>query len=518
MTPRARVLLTAALVTTVGLSGCSLVESGDSSPSTPTTASSAARKPPPGSEALASYYGQSLAWEKCQIGECAGLKVPLDYAKPDGDSITIQVLRMRATKPKQRIGSLVVNPGGPGGSGVNYARAADFIVGKPVRQRFDIVGFDPRGVQRSEPVDCLPDREMDAFLGQDPTPDDTAEEQAFAASGKTFAEGCLQRTGALTSHLSTVDAARDMDVLRSALGDEKLNYLGKSYGTYLGATYADLFPKLVGRFVLDGVLAPDLTPAEVSKGQAEGFERATRAWAADCVDQGDCPLGSSVDEVMSAMRDLLKRLDSQPVPMKDGKLNQLTEGWAATGIAQAMYDQGSWGALTDALSAVVRKNDGTELMKIADQYAERNQNGSYAGNLLEAYYAISCLDNPDSADPKVYEQRARDNATVAPTWGPLLAWGSLVCGQWPVKAAEGGGAPHTVSAAGSGPIVVVGTTRDPATPYEWSVRLRKQLSNASLLTFDGDGHTAYARSNKCVDGAINDYYTDGKVPQDGKKC
>jgi len=517
MTPRARVLLAAAMVTTVGLSGCSVLDGGDSS-STPTTTSTAARKPPPGSEALASYYGQSLAWEKCRIGECAGLRVPLDYAKPDGDSITIQVLRMRATKPRQRIGSLVVNPGGPGASGVDYARAADFIVGKPVRQRFDIVGFDPRGVQRSEPVDCLPDREMDAFLGQDPTPDDSTEEDAFAASGKAFAQGCLQRTGALTSHLSTVDAARDMDVLRSALGDEKLNYLGKSYGTYLGATYADLFPKLVGRFVLDGVLPPDLTSAEVSKGQAEGFERATRAWAADCVGEGDCPLGGSVDEVMSAMRDLLKRLDSQPVPMKDGKLNQLTEGWAATGIAQAMYDQGSWGVLTDALSAVVRQDDGTELMKIADQYAERNQNGSYAGNLLEAFYAVTCLDNPDSPDPKVYEQRARDNATVAPTWGPFLAWGSLVCGQWPVKAAEGGGGPHTVSAAGSGPIVVVGTTRDPATPYEWSVRLRKQLSNASLLTFDGDGHTAYARSNKCVDGAINDYYTDGKVPQDGKKC
>ena len=518
MTPRARVLLAAAMVTSVGLSGCSVLDGGDSSSSAPTTVSTAAKKPPPGSEALASYYGQKLAWESCRIGECAGLKVPLDYAKPDGGSITIQVLRMRATKPKQRIGSLVVNPGGPGGSGVDYARAADFIVGKPVRQRFDIVGFDPRGVQRSQPVDCLPDAQMDAFLGQDPTPDDKTEEQAFAASGKAFAQGCLQRTGALTSHLSTVDAARDMDVLRSALGDEKLNYLGKSYGTYLGATYADLFPKLVGRFVLDGVLPPDLTPAEVSKGQAEGFERATRAYAADCVDQGDCPLGGSVDEVMSGMRALLKRLDQQPVPMKDGKLNQLTEGWAATGIAQAMYDQGSWGALTDALAAVVRKNDGTELMKIADQYAQRNQNGSYAGNLLEAFYAITCLDNPDSPDLAVYEQRARDNATVAPTWGPFLAWGSVPCGEWPVKAAEGGGAPHTVSAKGSGPIVVVGTTRDPATPYEWSVRLREQLSNASLLTFNGDGHTAYARSNKCIDNAINDYYTGGKVPKDGTKC
>ena len=338
MTSRARLLVAATAVIAVSLSGCSLL-GGNGSDATPTTASTAAAKAPAGSEALASYYGQQLAWAKCQIGECAKLRVPLDYAKPAGDQIQISVLRMKATSPGDRIGSLVVNPGGPGGSGVDYARAADFIVRKPVRERFDIVGFDPRGVQRSQPVDCLPDAQMDAFLGQDPTPDDNAEEQAFAASGKQFAQGCQQRTGALLSHLSTVDAAKDMDILRSALGDEKLNYLGKSYGTYLGATYAGLFPKLVGRFVLDGVLPPDLTSAEVSKGQAEGFERATRAYAASCVDDGDCPLGNSVDEVMSGMRSLLTRLDQQPVPMQDGTLKQLTEGWAATGIAEAMYDQ-----------------------------------------------------------------------------------------------------------------------------------------------------------------------------------
>ncbi len=496
----------------VGLSGCSLIGQGDS-PAPPPAAGSTT--PPPGSEALAKFYGQTLSWSGCGIGECAGLSVPLDYAKPDGATITVQVLRMRATKRQDRIGSLVVNPGGPGGSGVDYARAADFIVGKPVRQRFDIVGFDPRGVQRSAPVDCLSDAGMDQFLGQDPTPDDAAEEQAFAASGKAFGEGCKQLTGPLIGHVSTVDAAKDMDVLRAALGDAKLNYLGKSYGTYLGATYAELFPTLVGRFVLDGVLPPDITSGEVAIGQAEGFERATRAWAADCVGEGGCPLGDSVDGVMSGMRDLLKRLDSQPIPMTDGTQSQLTEGWAAIGIAQAMYDQGSWGTLTDALSEVVSKNNGTELMKLSDQYAHRNTNGRYAGNLLEAFYAISCSDNPDSPDPKVFEQRARDALVKAPTWGPFLAWGSLVCGEWPIPSKA---KPHTISAEGSGPIVVVGTTRDPATPYEWSVRLRDQLSNARLVTFDGDGHTAYMRSNSCINTAINDYYTKDKVPADNLTC
>jgi pimeloyl-ACP methyl ester carboxylesterase len=515
MRNRARVLAAGAAIMALPLSSCSLLGVGaDNSPPTPSV--SIARTPPTGSEPLAAYYGQDLAWKGCGVGECAGLKVPLDYAKPDGESITIQVLRMRATKKSQRLGSLVVNPGGPGGSGVDYARAANFIVGKPVRQRYDIVGFDPRGVQRSEPVDCLPDPGMDEFLGQDPTPDDTAEEQAFAASGKAFAAGCQERTGPLIGHLSTVDAAKDMDILRSALGDAKLNYLGKSYGTFLGATYAGLFPKLVGRFVLDGVLPPDISSAELSAGQAEGFERATRAWAADCGGEDRCPLGSSVNEVMANLRDLLKRLDRQPVPVSgDARVKQLTEGWAATGIAQAMYDQGSWSALTAALDDVVRRDDGTELMKIADQYAQRDANGHYSGNLLEAFYAISCLDNPDSADPAVYEKRAKDSAGKAPTWGPFLAWGSFVCGQWPVKT---GAKPHKISAQGSGPIVVIGTTRDPATPYEWSVRLRDQLASGRLLSFDGDGHTAYGRSNRCIDNAVNDYYAKGKVPADNTKC
>jgi pimeloyl-ACP methyl ester carboxylesterase len=516
MRSRVRALAASVAIMALPLSGCSLLGRGDDGPPPATPSVSVPRTPPAGSEALAGYYGQDLAWKGCGVGQCAGLRVPLDYARPQGGSITIQVLRMKATKKGQRLGSLVVNPGGPGGSGIDYARAADFIVGKPVRQRYDVVGFDPRGVQRSEPVDCLPDAEMDGFLGQDPTPDDTSEERQFATTSKTFAAGCQQRTGALIGHLSTVDAAKDMDILRSALRDPKLNFLGKSYGTFLGATYAGLFPKLVGRFVLDGVLPPDITPAELSAGQAEGFERATRAWARDCLGEGDCPLGGSVDEVMTNLGQLLKRLDSQPVPVSgDARVTELTEGWAATGIAQAMYDQRSWSTLTDALDQVVRHDDGTQLMKLADQYAERNADGRYTGNLLEAFYAISCLDNPDSADPAVYKERARDSSVKAPTWGPFLAWGSFVCGQWPVKSVA---TPHRISADGSGPIVVVGTTRDPATPYEWSVRLRDQLANARLLSFDGDGHTAYGRSNRCIDTAINDYYTKGKVPADNTTC
>ncbi|NYG06574.1 pimeloyl-ACP methyl ester carboxylesterase [Phycicoccus badiiscoriae] len=513
MTVNGRVLLAAAAALAMGLSGCSLLGDGPNTAVPPVP--QAKRTAPTGSEALATFYGQKLDWKRCGAGQCAGLSVPMDYAKPDGAAITIQVLRMPATKQSQRIGSLVVDPGGPGASGIDYARAADFIVGKPVRQRFDIVGFDPRGVHRSRPVDCLSDAQMDTFLAQDPTPDTPTEVQSFMASMKDLGAECLARTGPLLAHISTEDSAKDMDILRSALGDAKLNYLGKSYGTQLGAVYAGLFPSLVGRFVLDGVLPPDLTWEETAVGQADGFERAAHAWARDCVAQGGCPLGDSESAVMTRVGGLLKQLDSSPVPMRDGRESMLTEGWASLGVAQAMYDQGSWGALTAALQQVLVNGDGTKLMLLADEYARRVPSGRYTDNLLEAFYAISCLDTPGTPDPKAYEDAVAKASVKAPVFGPALAWGAATCSQWPVKAGQG---PHKISAAGSGPIVVIGTTRDPATPYEWAVREREQLANARLLTFDGDGHTAYTRSNSCIDNAVNDYYTSGKVPADKTSC
>ena len=515
MTVKGRTLAAtaAATVLALGLSGCSLLDDGASEPSlsTPVTP----QTPPTGAEDLGQYYGQDLAWKKCPGGQCADLTVPLSYDDPDGQTIKIKVLKVPATRKKNRIGSLVVNPGGPGGSGVDYAQAADFIVGKPVRQRFDVVGFDPRGVGRSEPVNCLDDRQLDSFLGGDPTPDSTSEEQSFAQTSKSFAEGCKANAGPLLGHVSTVDAAKDMDILRAALGDSKLNYLGKSYGTYLGSTYADLFPRTVGRFVLDGVVPPDLSSAEINKGQAAGFERATRAWAKDCVREGSCPLGSSVDGVMQGMRDFLKGLDADPIPSGDARAPQLTEGWGSLGIAAAMYDQGSWGILTDALRAAVENRDGRQLMSLANTYADRTNDGSYTGNIMEVIYAVNCLDKSDTADLSVYAKQSKEFTTAAPTWGPFLAWSSLPCGYWPVKST---GEVKKVTAEGSGPIVVVGTTRDPATPYEWSVRLNDELANSSLITYDGDGHTAYTRSNECVDDAIDNYYVKGQVPRDGLKC
>ena len=253
---------------------------------------SAAQALPSDKEPLARFYTQDLSWSPCGPDQCARLTVPIDYSNPDGATVKLAVLKVPAKSPSKRIGSLVVNPGGPGASAAEgYAQFADFIVTKAVRAAYDIVGFDPRGVGSSSPIKCLSDRELDSFLGSDPTPDDKTEEQQFADSAKAFADKCKANGGPLLGHVSTIEAAKDMDVLRAALGETKLDYLGKSYGTFLGATYADLFPTKVGRFVLDGVVDPNLTSSQVNEGQAVGFETATRAYVQDCVDRGGCPLG-----------------------------------------------------------------------------------------------------------------------------------------------------------------------------------------------------------------------------------
>ena len=494
------------------LSGCSLVEDiGGSAPEIPVTPQS----PPPGSEPLASFYSQRLEWTDCEGARCATLRVPVDYEAPQGETIELALVKVPAKSRSKRIGSLVVNPGGPGASGVDYALGADFVVGKGVRRAYDVVGFDPRGVGRSAPIDCLTDIGLDAFIGGDPTPDDTAEEEAYAQRARAFGQSCRATAGALLGHVSTEEAARDMDVLRAALGEKKLTFLGASYGTLLGATYADLFPEQVGRMVLDGAVAPDLTFEESNLGQAEGFERASRAWAAYCVDEGDCPLGDSVDQVMQGLRTFLASVDESPLPRtSDNAVPRLTEGWASVGIAVAMYDQGIWQFLVDAMGDAVR-GDGTSLMQLADQYAHRNPGGQYSDNLMEVIYAVNCLDKADTDDLAERRRLAQESLKQAPTWGPYLTWSSLPCGFWPI---EPKGAPRTISAQGADPIVVIGTTRDPATPYEWAVRLRDQLADASLITFDGDGHTAYTRSNECVDDAVDAYFLEGTVPKDGLRC
>ena len=513
-----RLLLSLAGVLTVALtvSACVVIPDGQSQAKTPSPAQKTSTQvPPPGQETLAKFYTQDLAWSDCGPNQCARLTVPIDYSHPDGATLKLAVLKVAAKSPAKRIGSLVVNPGGPGGSGVDYAKfGADSIVTKPVRAAYDIVGFDPRGVGSSSPIRCLSDRELDSFLGADPTPDDKTEEQQFADSAKAFADKCKANGGPLLGHVSTIEAAKDMDILRAALGEALLDYLGKSYGTFLGATYADLFPSKVGKFVLDGAIDPSLTSSQVNEGQAVGFETATRAYVQDCVDKGGCPLGDSLDSGMAKLREFLKTLDARPLPLNDPYVRALTEGWGSLGVAAAMYQKELWSELTDALRDAFGGNAGA-LMKLADSYAYRTSQGTYDGNLMQVIYAVNCLDRSDSKDLAHYESEARSLSARAPTWGPFLAWSTVPCGYWPVSANN---APKKITAAGSGPIVVVGTTRDPATPYKWAQGLASELENGHLITFDGDGHTAYRRSNSCVDNAVDAYLLAGTVPLAGLKC
>lgn len=461
---------------------------------------------------LAAYYGQRLDWRECRATmQCAQLTVPLDYAHPGRKTIELSVLKVPATGGDQRIGSLVVNPGGPGGSGVDYAADAPSYFGLEVRAAFDIVGFDPRGVGASTPIDCLPDSALDEYVASDPDPDDPAEARRSDRLLRRFGRGCLSRSGDLTRHVSTEEAARDIDILRSALGESRLAYFGASYGTFLGATYADLFPADVGRMVLDGAVDPSLTTVESSLVQAHGFEVALRAYVGACVERGGCFLGSSVDAGTQRIRMLLDELDATPIN-GDGT-RQLTEGWAVLGIWAPLYNQDYWRLLDVALKAALDGNGGP-LLTFADAYVGRGPSG-YVDNSTEALYAVNCLDH-DDAPSKARAARLVDRFEEAsPTFGRIFASGLPGCNSWPVHTGKG---PVTLTADGAAPIVVVGTSRDPATPLAWSRALADQLSSGVLVTRDGDGHTGYHAGNQCVDDTVEKYLVSGVVPSADVTC
>ncbi|WP_200308258.1 alpha/beta hydrolase [Streptomyces adelaidensis] len=468
--------------------------------------------------ALAPYYEQKLSWRGCGVAgfQCATLRAPLDYAKPAGGEVKLAVSRKKATGPGERLGSLLVNPGGPGGSAVAYVQGhAGVRYPVKVRAQYDMVAVDPRGVAGSEPVECLTGPEMDMYTQTDLTPDDTGEKTALVAAHQWFAEGCGQRSPKLLRHVSTVEAARDMDILRAVLGDEKLTYVGASYGTFLGATYAGLFPERVGRLVLDGALDPSLPAHRLNQEQTAGFETAFQAFANDCVRREDCVLGRTPEQVGENLRAFFQRLDARPVPTGDPDGRQLGEALATTGVIAAMYDEGSWPRLRQALTEAVRDDDGAGLLAFSDRYFERDAGGGYS-NLMYANAAVNCLDLPAAySTPEQVERALPEFDKASPVFGRALAWASLNCAYWPVKPTGG---PHRIEAKGAAPIVVVGTTRDPATPYHWAEALASQLSSARLLTYDGDGHTAYGRGSTCIDSTINAYLLRGTPPTDKKRC
>ncbi|MFF8591006.1 alpha/beta hydrolase [Streptomyces sp. NPDC015220] len=445
--------------------------------------------------------------------QCATMRAPLDWSRPRGETIGIALIRARASGPGPRIGSLIFNFGGPGGSGVNTlpSFAPDYA---KLRTRYDLVSFDPRGVGRSAGVRCLSDAQLDQYFQQDATPDDAAERAALLKNTERFNASCEKNSARILAHVRTTDAARDMDLMRRVLGDAKLHYFGISYGTELGGVYAHLFPRHVGRAVLDGVVDPTQTPEQSALGQARGFQLAMDNFARDCVSKTtECPIGSSAQDVENRVAALLKRLDSRPIPGVFPR--RLTETAATNGIAQALYSKELWQPLTEGLQEAY-DGDGRILMLLSDALNGRSENGEYS-NLTAANVAINCADEKQRYDTAHVERKLPEFRAVSPLFGDFLAWGMLSCTDWAVP----GAAEHPdVSAPGSAPILVVGNTGDPATPYGGAKKMVDALGSgvAVELTYKGQGHGAYDSKNKCVQDAVNGYLLDGKVPAAGTVC
>ncbi|UDY23818.1 alpha/beta hydrolase [Nocardioides sp. Kera G14] len=485
--------------------------------SVPSASASASATPDPGSSVapdpdLAKFYGQKPDWTSCRKSfQCATIEVPLDYTHPDGESIKLALLKVPASG--KRVGSLVVNPGGPGAPGTDYAAQYEDAFGSPLHKSFDIVGFDPRGTGDSAPIDCLSDDQLNAYIDLDPDPDTAAEEAESFKVGQEFGKGCVAKSGELAAHVSTEEAARDMDVLRSALGESKLTYFGASYGTKLGATYADLFPSNVGRFVLDGAIDPSLPAAEMNIEQAKGFQTALDAYVDNCLSTSkSCFLGSTREAGEKRISDLLASLDSKPLPTSTGE--KVTEGEAFLGIALPLYSRDYWVYLSQALKEAFG-GSGDTLLLLADAYASR-EGDHFTDNSMEAIFAINCLDDSWALHTAAEVKAVTPQFLAAsPTFGRAFAWMDTACAGSQEKTDN---VPHELHAKGAAPILVIGTTRDPATPLQWAKALASQLDSGVLLTRDGDGHTGYNAGNDCVDSAVEDYLIKDVVPKDNTSC
>ncbi|GGW32766.1 peptidase [Streptomyces lucensis JCM 4490] len=511
---------TAAVAAALLVAGCGGSAGGDApegkgaGTATPPASAPGPSASPAGAGLPASLTSQHLDWRRCEATgdspapggdwRCSTLRVPLSWSDPRGATIGIALIRARATG-RDRIGSLLFNFGGPGGSGVSmmpyFAATASSL-----RARYDLVSWDPRGVGASGGVRCRGDRDIEAAEAVDATPDTPAEEKAYFQDAADFGKGCRKAAGRLLAHVSTTDTARDMDLMRQVLGDTRTHYFGISYGTELGGVYAHLFPKRVGRLILDAVVDPTADTVGHAENQARGFQRALDDYLRST---GQDPARGS-----RRIAALLRRLDAEPLPTSSGR--KLTQTLAVTGIVLPLYSESGWPRLTSALESA-ENGDGSQLLALADDYDERDSAGHY-GTTSHSQRVISCLDDrqrPTLADTK---RRLAAFERISPVFGDFLGWDTAGwCHAWPVP---GQFDTPRVSAPGAAPILVVGNTGDPATPYEGARKMADELGRGVgvELTWKGEGHGAYGSGSDCVDSAVDAYLLRGTVPEDGTVC
>ena len=464
--------------------------------------------------APAAAQASTLEWRSCPRGsaECATLVVPLDDTVADGPTIDLAIVRVPARDPERRIGSLVVNPGGPGAPATEFA--VDFAPSLPdeILDRFDIVGFDPRGVGESEGVDCVDD--LDPLYELDWTSTDSADRAALEAGVQRLVDACIVSDGAILPYLATERTARDMDRVRAAMGDEQLTYLGFSYGTYLGALYASQFPDRVRALVLDGAVDPSLDAAAVQVEQAAGFEHSLDLFLADCADDPSCVFHHDGDPA-AAYDALRERIATDPIPARRAPGRRpLNTTLFDTGVTLLLYDgRSSWPAIAEGLRAAER-GDGSSLVQYADVYTGRSADGRY-DDLQESFWAVGCADGPGFDGLQGLRFIEEEAARAAPRLGRSIVNNSLACALWPVQP----GALPSVETETTRPVLVLGTRNDPATPLAWAKGLAGEIGPlARLVVAKGARHTAFLSGNRCVDRTVVRYLVDEVAPKAKRTC
>lgn len=518
VTPIAIVAVLAALAACTQRTDGSASGSGSATPSTPGSSSSAAGQVQPYRIGRVSFRdcssalrdngitGSGRAKGKLSLG-CADVQVPLDYTRPDGTKISITMIKVHDSANTNPIGSLLLNPGGPGGSGVLFTLGEIDSLPDTLFEHFDIVGFDPRGVGLSTPITCVSDREKDVLFAASP---DMATASGFAtakAQAVTFNSGCVKNMGDKLPFFNTINTARDMDVLRQGLGDSKMNYLGFSYGTELGSVYAHLFPQNVRVAVLDGAVDPLTNGIQQFADQLKGFELAFDQFSAYCPTSSGC-------QSLTNPRAVAEQIEQTALatPLTTGHSRKLTFSLAATGILQALYSKSLWPDLASALIAA-KSGDGSKLLALADQYTERHSDGSYT-NIADANTAISCNDTAPGPTDEQIKATTTSWTTQFPIFGKWAAISLFSCQQWQPSRTV----PPKPNAATATKVLVIGNLHDPATPYQGAKDLTTTMGNAELLSWDGEGHTSYLQGSSCVDDYVNAYLVNLTLPPANTTC